>query len=201
MFNTILGKSVRVAICCSLALFALPDTSEAALLECSTVVPKGKNNTETVESKLSHATQKLCGTSGNDDGNMGFFSTNPTVFGTDGWELAFKNDGSISGNGEVVLNPVNPGLNSEDTLLDWSVDSFNGYQNVAVALKYGNLFDLYLLNTAETSGKWQTSKGLSHFSIWIQGDPIVTTPVPVPASGLLLVAGVLGFARFRRQKS
>ncbi len=167
---------------------ALSTTAQAAVMSCA------QNQNPLSNSSFSHAVDKLCGISGNDAGAQGYFASNPTVFGLDGWTLAYKVDPGIDGDGEIVLNPGHPGVGSNGG--NWSVDTFNGYLDVVVALKAGNGFDLYKVDTDFLSGEWTTSKGLSHFSIWYTGDQM--SQVPLPASGLLLLGGLFGLRTLRK---
>ncbi len=117
------------------------------------------------------------------------------MFGMSGWKLADKNDGP-DGDGKVnftggVINGTKSG--------DWSIDKLLGTSKVVVNLKAGNDWGSFLVSSL--SGTWETSKELSHASIYyIDGDAMA--PIPLPAGGVLLLSA-LGCGAFaaRRKKT
>lgn len=186
-----LYRITKWAGACAIALFTIAATpSHAVTLNCV-----GANNGQNLDATLDTALMGACVTGENDDGANGYFSNNPTVFGVDGW---IKSDKDIdnSPNGPIFFTQS---VGVGDSSGTWSINGFAGYTNVAIALKAGRSFGLFLLDTsAGTTGTWSTSRDLSHATIWIQGQPVIPA-VPLPASALFLLAGIAGFAGMRRK--
>lgn len=126
------------------------------------------------------------------------------VFDINNWSLNSKweeDDGSYSPAG--ILSIVDNG----DKTGNWMVDSWAGIGSAALVVKGGTGWAAYLLDmTAGLSGGWSvfalTNKGgqtpdISHISLYTTPE---MAPIPLPASGLLLVAGLGGFAAMRRRK-
>jgi hypothetical protein len=159
--------------------------ASAATMTCSTSGPSGTTFS------LTDATDSVCISGQNDAGAGGYFAGNPTVFGVSGWKLADKNDGGGDGVINFVTAPVNGAKSGS-----WSIDSLKGLSHVAIALKAGNGFGLFRINTL--AGRWTSGKDLSHASVWYSGTPAA---IPLPATGLLLIGalGGLGLARRRRK--
>ena len=115
------------------------------------------------------------------------------LFDHTGWMLADKNDDAASGDGVITfLDAPENGTTSGD----WTISSIAGY-TVAITLKAGNGFGAFLVDM--TTGDWMTSKDLSHASIYYKegGD---TPPIPLPAAGWMMIAGLGGLVAARRRK-
>ena len=130
-------------------------------------------------------------------------------FGNNDWLLADKSDSS----------PLIPGFNLNFTGSDlklgtWSVGDFGGYTKAVLVVKGGSVaWVAYFLDLTQLSGSWSTADirnsggnqpNMSHLSLYVADFRInVVTPVPVPASAVLLLGalGALTALRRRRQKA
>ncbi len=138
------------------------------------------------------ALDALC-VAGNDKGNQGYFANDPTVFGTDGWTLAYSND---DGTGDGALG-FSPDLVNGTKSGSFGIVNPGGYSYL-VALKAGNGVGLFYMDDLSTGlFNWSLSKGLSHASIWYHSD---VSEVPLPVSAGFLMAGVGGLGAFGRRK-
>lgn len=134
----------------------------------------------------------VCST-GNDTNTI---TTSSNFFNMTGWTLADKNDDVTSGNQNLTFAtaPVNGAVSGT-----WSISNPDNYTSVFMTLKAGNSFAAFLLDAATfMSGTWSSTRDLSHASIYYRGQP---APIPLPASGVLLLAGLAGLAVARRRKS
>ncbi|TGD45360.1 VPLPA-CTERM sorting domain-containing protein [Pseudotabrizicola sediminis] len=131
---------------------------------------------------------------GNDKNNV--FGT---IFSVSRWTLGGATVGKGDGKGKATISLAN-----QTRSLAGSV-----FENMMVALKQGNKYALFKLDTSEgLAGLWGTTgpgKGavndLSHASIWYAGSPVdVPAAVPLPAGGILLLSAMGGFALLRRRK-
>ena len=172
---------MKIRILTAALLGALLATGTANAATC-TVTGK-KSTTYTVE--VSGASACF---SGNDTNTI---DSTTELFGKTGWILADKNDDATSGDQNLI----------DTTRGEWAIANPDNYSSVFMTLKAGNSFAAFLLNAATfMTGNWSSSRDLSHASIYYWGEPN-PAPVPLPASGLLLLAGLGGLVAARRRKS
>ena len=183
---------MKIRILTAALLGALLATGTANAATC-TVTGK-KSTTYTVEVSCASACF-----SGNDTNTI---DSTTELFGKTGWILADKNDDATSGDQNLIfaddpfIGPVN-----DTTRGEWAIANPDNYSSVFMTLKAGNSFAAFLLNAATfMTGNWSSSRDLSHASIYYWGEPN-PAPVPLPASGLLLLAGLGGLVAARRRKS
>ncbi len=149
------------------------------------------------------------------DGNDSNQSLNG-IFGLDNWSEIAKVDAS-SGTSGVLTTTAASGAETGT----WTVSAggYSAFGTIMAVLKGSDSFSAYLLgasDTAATSGTWSTASlingqvkpgkptkfgpGLSHFTLYGTGTP-PTTVVPLPAGGVLLLTGLVGFGIARRRKA
>ncbi|WP_323750952.1 PEP-CTERM sorting domain-containing protein [Marinobacter sp.] len=156
--------------------------AQAGLMSCSSATTYS----------LSNATQSAC-FSGNDSNQI---DASFSLFGMTGWMLADKNDGP-DGDGTINFTtaPVNGAKSG-----NWAIDTLAGLDNIVITLKAGNGFGAFLLDLTvgdPLSGTWFSGKGLSHASIYYQGEPMMK--VPEPSILALMGLGLLGVGIARRR--
>ncbi len=136
--------------------------------------------------------------SGNDTNSI---DSSFVMFGMDGWELAAKND---NGDGDQSITYTDAPVNGAKSGT-WGISDISAFDKVVVVLKAGGGFGAFLVDVM--SGDWSSSKALSHSSIYYNGTSGTgggggggTTPIPLPAAGWLMLAGLGGIAAMRRRK-
>ena len=94
-------------------------------------------------------------------------------------------------------------LSLDQSLKTWSLSSNGGYLKLGISIKEGNGFAFYVLDTTKAlSGMFGTGtnapsgSGVSHVNAWGMGSAVV----PLPAAGLMLIAGLGGIAALKRRK-
>jgi hypothetical protein len=129
------------------------------------------------------------------------------AFGTDLWEFAAKiqnsDDPNIPPIQEIDIDVsfvITPDVDGEQFVGTWSLDAsiFETYSMVALVLKAGPEFSVYLLDSSSITGEWSilgwAGGGLSHASIY------VVSAVPLPAAVWLFGSGLIGLVAFNRRK-
>jgi hypothetical protein len=138
------------------------------------------------------------------DGNATNDIPGSTFFSHNDWMLIYKVDADSGSDGGLTVT-------GGGTSGGWELSDYGGYGTVMLALKGGPNFSVYLLDGA-TSGDWNTfgittgggkpGPGLSNFTAWGRGTaPDPGTPIPLPAAGWMLLAGLGGLVAIRRRKN
>ena len=117
----------------------------------------------------------------------------PTLVG-EGWTLGDATDGG--GDGSVTLALVGQ---------LWSILNPNGYTDILIAFKHATSFGAFGVDTGNPlTGSWGTLgpaasvNDLSHASVFYKAGEV--PPIPLPAAGWLLLAGIGGLAAMRRRR-
>lgn len=173
--------------------------SEASTITCN-FVNGNLSNTTTYTLEVTGAA--ACGLSGNDDASA--LGSIPGVFAAPPpWTLVHKTD-SPNLTDALSLSGLNP---TTATSGNWTISAFPELTQIAVVLKAGNNFAAFLLTPFIDSGRWLSDRGISHASIYtrscVAGDPgcgVNLEPIPLPAAGWMLLAGVGGLAAIRRRR-
>lgn len=123
------------------------------------------------------------------------------AFGFADWILSTRNeaDQPAGATGLVTFStaPTN-GVSSGSLALTTPVSTT--VTSILISLKTGNASGLFLMDLQDLASNWSifdTEKDLSHATIFYRDGP-TTTPVPLPASGLLLIAALGGLALRRK---
>jgi hypothetical protein len=166
------------------AFFAFAGTAGAATIPCTTSTAA---NGATLS--VTHALDAACFT-GND---TNLITSTFDIFGLTGWILADKNGSSTDGDQSITFTS---GVTNGTKLGSWEISSLGTAASVMVNLKAGNGWGSFLVGT--TSGTWTSTKELSHASVYYR--PGTPSPVPLPAAGWMLLAGLGGIAAAKRRK-
>jgi hypothetical protein len=194
---------MRVISAAVLIAMSVCSAIEAKTMKPAPVIP--------VCSILSVTTSTACQTvAGNNDSaaDMNSFNSGAGVFNVSNWLLADKSEDSSTPTAPFNLIGFVDAAKSGA----WSVASFGNYEFAALVVKGGSVaWVAYLLNTTLLSGSWSTvdlvngggnQPDLSHLSLYVGGKILPPpSPVPVPASGLLIFAGLgaIGALRLRKR--
>lgn len=132
------------------------------------------------------------------------------LFGSTSWQLDSKIERGDDEQSTVFLDPDPAGrlsatLDGDQLSGIWTVTNWDGVAKAMLVLKGGNGFAAYNLDlSAGLTGGWSTqalvvgnnnnTPALSHVSLY-------TTPIPLPAAGWLMLAGIGGLAALRRRKT
>ncbi len=161
---------------------------------------------DTVSFTLNDAVGAQC-VLGNDLGKKGIAAKDLDFFGLTSWEVGASTD-PTAGDGSIGAGFTGGGSSSGT----WSVSSYAGLGPLMIVLKSGHKFGAFLLNdmVAALSGTWSITrercstkgcvtigKNLSHASVYYA---VVPSAVPLPAAGLMLLAGLTGLVALRRRR-
>jgi len=130
------------------------------------------------------------------------------LFGETGWSELEKVDASSGSSGGLTVTTT------DGTIGTWAYSGdTSAFGGMIAILKGGPTFSAYLLDleVVPLAGDWNTSgilKGnggagpeLSNFTLWTRpGGGPDTPPVPLPAAGWMLLAGVGGLAAWGRRR-
>ena len=145
---------------------------------------------------------------GNDLGRHGIADNDLNFFGLTNWVVGVSTDLS-AGDGSIEAN----GTGFSSSSGTWSITSAPSMSPLMIVLKSGHQFGAFLLNdmVSALSGTWNITrercndrgcttlpKILSHASVYYSPVP---SAVPVPAAGLMLLAGLGGLAALRRKRA
>lgn len=145
---------------------------------------------------------------GNDLGRHGIAENDLDFFGLTNWIVGVSTD-PTAGDGSIEAEAT--GQNSASGT--WAITSYSGMGPLMIVLKSGHQFGAFLLGdlASALSGTWNIQrercnvngcttlgKNLSHGSVYYSPVP---SAVPVPAAGLMLLAGLAGLAALRRKRA
>ena len=144
---------------------------------------------------------------GNDDADL---LNMLEVFDKTGWSQLAKVDDDRGTDGDLDVSVTLENGDGEGIEGEWSyTGDISAFDHMIAVLKAGNAFTAYLLDLSVTplEGTWNTAglddKGLSHFSLYTRtggGGGGGLAPVPLPAAGWMLLAGVGGLAAWGRKR-
>ena len=145
---------------------------------------------------------------GNDLGRNGIAEQDLDFFGLTNWIVGVSTD-PTAGDGSIEAN----GTGFSSSSGTWSITSYPSLSPLMIVLKSGQKFGAFLLDdmASALSGTWSISyewcgknkcktigKNLSHASVYYSPVP---SAVPVPAAGLMLLAGLGGLVALRRKRA
>ena len=173
--------------------------AQAATGVCTTGETQG-GKTSSVTSVLTNtSTDVYCGTNPDYSADPGG-SIVEEFFGMD-YTLSFKSD-EAKGDGVVTFSDPMTQEENAPGLGSWALNTFAAGTSVLIGIKQGTLYGAFLVSS--TRGDWYTKDGstvtnkYSHVDIWYKTGDV--PPVPLPAAGWMLLAGVAGMGAMRRRK-
>lgn len=190
MFRKFLGAIA------ALAAFSVADTAQAATVTCSNI---------TYTANTADQTTAVCASGNlNQSGDITFDSMTYT--------LGIGDNGNPA-SGSPLSWSTDPMSNEGGTgLLDWGITlSANWVGSVILELKQASTYSLFDVSascnfvtnscagTWSTSGPGNASNDLSHTRAWLKTGEV--SPVPLPAAGWMIIAGLFGLGALRRRAS
>lgn len=135
------------------------------------------------------------------------------LFGIADWSDEFKIDSNAG-----TLDFAGTTLTVSNSDKTWSLSNAGTYASMMFVLKGGPTWSAFNMDTSVLGGSWDTQSmltgegsrgaGLSHWSVYVFGERLDNPPpdespdpVPLPAAGWMLIAGIGAIFSMRRRKS
>jgi hypothetical protein len=180
--RTLLSAGTLAAAFAAFAAFSQP----ASAITCDS----GEQDTTYT---LSPNAGEVCGTTNNPPFGAGSVNLTFPDMAEMTYILSYKIDGEgVEGSGPITFTDP-PTI--DDQSGDWTISGLA--EQTVIILKGGSNWAAFLVT--DTTGSWSMSRDLSNASIWYKGD-IVSTPIPLPASLPLFLAGLAGLGLLTRRR-